>query len=306
MRCKIARFLTRSHTQFWAVALLLVFLASRCVRLYSNVKPEATSIEYLKIGIPEARKAQIFAGWNAVLNSGDLSMVIGALDVLEFAPPELKSAIIEESQNSTALRDLFQNVSQERRDQLLKALFRYPELAVSLQPLFASELASSKLDRSQLQYLTDIILLVNAQPALDAKLKNQLLIAEHDASDPQVRQTLASALVDHAASLKDSEPQIRAMFKSSRTDEQQLGLLLLLRLHADVPVDSVKKAIDDQQRLQDDAIDYLEHQMQALDNDEIKTLLSFLFQSRSAVTWEASYRALAANGACAGERKIRG
>jgi hypothetical protein len=85
-RSRLVRLLSASTG---ALCLLLVF----ALPSPGNQVPSATSLQALNIGLTEDRQVRLMAGWNSALASGDPSLAIAAINLLEFCPPQLRTRL---------------------------------------------------------------------------------------------------------------------------------------------------------------------------------------------------------------------
>jgi hypothetical protein len=103
------RFAPRKH--LCLIAAYSIFgLTSGCHPLFASSAPRPTSLETLQIGLSEDKKVQLVNGWDSAYTSGDLSLVLSAINMLESAPPVLRTRIIAQAHNSTALPTLFKSL----------------------------------------------------------------------------------------------------------------------------------------------------------------------------------------------------
>jgi hypothetical protein len=275
-----------------AGALLLGIVVSWFAAAASEV-PQPTSIEALKIGLSQDKQTQLITGWNSALTSGDPSLVIAAVDLLEFAPPELRARILVQAKASSALPTLFKSLDEDKRDLLIRSLFTYPELVSPLADALGHEIASVPRVRANLQYISDIIVALNRAPDLSPDIARALILGQPSIDDAQVRQTIASLLIAHAASLKRLETEIRSLSQSRNSDDHQLSIQLLMTMGAKVPDSSVERALVQPEGLQLNAIEYLGVRPEPLSTDDLKILIPILARPSSPAIWKATYETLA-------------
>ncbi|RSL18601.1 hypothetical protein EDE15_4191 [Edaphobacter aggregans] len=286
------RFAPRKHYCLVA-AYSILGLISGCHLLVASSVPRPTSLEALRIGLSEDKQVQLVNGWDSAYASGDLELVTSAIDMLESAPPTLRRRIIAQAHNSTALPTLFKSLrQQQQKDRLVSALFHYPDLVSPLSNVLSTELLSLSMTREQLQYITDIVVLLKLQPSLPDDLYRQLVTKQDSIQDPQVRETIGSLLLAHSASLKNQDAQIRAWLKSKNSDQRDLATKLLMQAGANLPDGIVDQALNDPNGPQVEAIRYLGTQPKPLSQNDLKILIPILAKPQSSEAWEATYSTL--------------
>ena len=254
--------------------------------------PSPTSIQALNLGLTEDRQVQLMAGWNSALASGDPTLVIAAINLLEFCPPQLRTRLVTQAKDSQALPALFSSLNRSQKDQLMTSLFRYPDLVTPLDGPLSKELLSLEPSRDNLQYLTDIVAVLKSQPPLSQDFYRQLLKEEDVSSDPQVRETIATLLVAHAKSLRDLGGDLKPLLHSKNVDEKQFATHVMLQLNAGLPEPVIDAALGDTYGLQPDAIRYLGSQPGPLSTDHLKILIPMLARPTSGDAWAATYTTL--------------
>jgi hypothetical protein len=264
------------------------------VVLYSSGSevPSPTSIQALNLGLTEERQVQLMAGWNSALASGDLSLVIAAINLLEFCPPQLRTKLLTQAKDSRALPSLFSSLTRSQRDQLITTLFRYPDLVTPLDGPVWKELLSLEPSRDNLQYLSDIVAVLKSQPPLAQDFYRQLLKKEDVSSDPQVRETIATLLVAQAEGVRDLVGDLKLLLHSKNVDEKQFATRVMLRLNADLPEPVIDAALGDTEGLQPDAIRYLGSQPGPLSTEHLRILIPMLARPASGDAWAATYTTL--------------
>jgi hypothetical protein len=261
---------------------------------FGSEAPKPTSVEELKILLSEKRQIQIMAGWDSAMNSGDLSIVTAALADLGFAPPPLKSRIATKMKDSPVLPTLFESLGLQQRDELVKAVSPYPEIAAALQGAIAKQLKSLKLSPDNFQYVSDAMGILTNDTPLSEELKNELMRGVAGADDPQVVQSIAAVVRRHAGEFRARETEIRTWVKSKSTDKSRLALHLLFVWRATLPPETVDEALRDPAGgLQDDAIAYLGGIPGEVSKENLQFLFGTLNTPSSGFTWERSYRTLA-------------
>ena len=245
---------------------------------FGSEAPKPTSVEELKILLSEKRQIQIMAGWNSADEFGPSSIVTAALADLGFAPPPLKSRIAAKMKDSPALPTLFESLGLQQRDELVKAVSPYPEIAAALQGSIAKQLKSLKLSPDNFKYVLDAMGLLTNDTPLSERLKNELIRSVVGADDPQVVLSIAAVIKRHASEFRDRETEIRTWVKSKSTDKSRLALHLLFVWRATLPSETVDEALrDPTSGLQDDAIAYLGEIPGGLSKEN----LQFLFETRT-------------------------
>jgi hypothetical protein len=284
-RSRLARLL---NVPTGALCLLLIF----AIPSPGNQVPSAVSIQALNIGLTDDRQVRLMAGWNSALSSGDPSLAIAAINLLEFCPPQLRTRLLMQARDSQALLALFNSLNRNQRDQLVASLFRYPELVQPLVGALTKELLSLDPSRDNLQYLSDIVALLRNQTPIAPDFYRQVLKYEERSSEIQVRQTIQTLLVAHVAGLKDLNNELKPLLNSRNPDEKQFAVHVMLILNMNLPEQVVGTALADTEGLQPDAIRYLGSRSAALSSDELKVLIPILAQPRRSTAWAATYSTL--------------
>jgi hypothetical protein len=257
--------------------------------LSGNEVPPPSSMQALNLELSQDRQVQLMAGWNSAMASGDLNLVIAAINLLEFCPPYLRDRLITQAKDSQALPVLYGTLNRPQKDQLITTLFRYPVLVTPLDRHLSQELLSLEPSRENLQYLSDLVAVLKSQPPLAQDAYRQLLRKEHLSSDPQVRGTIATLLVAHVENLKGLVADFKPLFDSKNGDEKQLATRVMLRLNARLPQSFIDSALGDVNGLQPDAIRYLGAQSGALSSDHLRILIPILARPGSGDAWVATY-----------------
>ena len=269
------------------IAIVTALLSAR-----GSQVPRPTAIEALKLGFSEEKKTELVAGWNSALLSGDVSLVTSAVGLLEFAPPTIRTTILTEAKNSTALPTLFKSLDREKRDLLVRSVSPYPELIAPIADPLTQELTALPLVRENLQYISDVVIALNHQPALSADLCRKLLTKEPSIQDPQIRTAVASLFLAHPSSLKSLENEVRSLAQSKNHDDRRVSLQLLMALDAKISAAELEEALNQPEGLQLDAIKYIGRRPESLSTEELQVLIPVFAKPLSAATWEATYNTL--------------
>jgi hypothetical protein len=252
-----------------------------------------TSILALNLGLSDEKQAQLIKGWNAAMASGDVSVVIATINLIQSAPPELRIKILAQSRQSPLLPSLFVSLKPKERETLVSTLIRYPDIAAPLESMLSQELLTVEPSSSEnLLYISDLVAVLKSLPQGDPAFFAQIIKREHSGSDEQVRQTYGSLLLGHSATLKALGSDLKPLLDSHNADEQQLAIQLILRLSLQIPQKQLDSALNDKEGLQPDAIRYLGKQPASLSNEKLKVLIPVLAQPATGDGWVAAYSVL--------------
>jgi len=179
----------RWFVHIFAVALVV---SSLHAPLEAAEVPKATAIERLRIVLPEQRYRSVAQGWVETIAGGTFGVTRAAFEDVFLAPPEIKKRVLDEIENSSALVNLFKSLDRGSRQQLVEVLLPFGKSTGGLQDVLTQELRSLSLSRDDLQYVSNISILLRGHASLRENVQGELLRAVGRAKDQQVRQAVAS------------------------------------------------------------------------------------------------------------------
>jgi hypothetical protein len=154
------------------------------------------------------------------------------------------------------------------------------------------ELTSVPPVRTNLQYISDIVIALNHQPILSPDMYRILIVGQPAVEDTQVRQTLGSLLIAHATSLNGLETEVRGLGNSKNSDDQRLSVQLLMTMGAKLSESTIEDALNQPEGLQPEAVKYLGTRAEPLSQYDFKILIPILAKPLSAFIWQAAYTTL--------------
>lgn len=274
------------------VAIAVCLLPLSMLHGQSDLGSGPTSLQALNLGLSDAKQSQLIQGWNTAMASGDVSVVIAAINLLDSAPPELRAKVLDQSRQSELLPSLFRSLNAKQKDQLVSSLIHYPDVAVPLGSALSQELLTVRSSSENLLYISNLVAVLKNIPPGSPEFFTKLLKLEHASSDVQVRQTYAALLLAHFEALRSLGNNLKPLLNSSNSDEQQLAVRLMLKLNFRVPEKELDSALNDKEGLQPDAIRYLGTQPEPLTADRLKVLIPVLAQPDTGTAWVEAYSVL--------------
>ena len=239
-----------------SVSLMLLALIAFATKTIAQEVPRTTAVERLRIAIPEERYRRAAQAWVSTVGGGDFGVAEKAIDDVLLAPPEIHRMVLDQIQNSGALLSLFKSLNRQNRQELIKDLLPYGKSTLELQNALGQELRSLDLSRDDLQYVTNISILLRAHSSLSDAVQVELIAAV--SRDPSLH---------------------------------RLGLQLLLKRRLTIPTTSVDEALSDSQgELQLDALRYIASvPAQTLTPASLKITVPWFSNPDSARKWELTY-----------------